>query len=632
MGLDLPGKIGGGNEPTKGFAGMSLGLKVRQELERYSLFFALLLVLLTTAFTYRAWSGLAHARQAAAVTRQVVDAANSLMAEITDAETAQRGFLLTGNERYLVPYHSAVAQVPASLASLARAAAARGAQHLPDQLPELRGLIDQKLAELAHTIDLRRAANFEGALAVVNENRGQALMEKIRKICTGIQSANEALIARQREDLTSRLLQAGIISVGGSVAVFLLLALATVTIRRAARDRQLLINNLVRSEQDARSAHALLQTTISSIGDGVITTDAAENIVFLNPVAESLTGWTQAEAAGKPLERIFVIQDENTGAPSSNPVTAALRENRIVNLANHTSLTTRDGRQVPIEDSAAPIRSALGDVTGVVLVFRDVTRRREAERARQKAAADLARHTELLEQTNAELQHFTYAASHDLREPLRTITAYTQLVQLRVGAQLDPKNQEFLQFIVAAALRMSRLIDALLEYSRAGEASKRPPEMVQMNDVAARVIANLHSSINENQAIVTYDSLPAVMAYSVHLEQILQNLIGNALKYRGQDIPRVHIAAAPDGDAWQFSVADNGQGIPLQYQKQIFELFKRLHGPQYAGAGIGLATCKRLVERYGGRIWVESEEGRGSTFFFTLPAAENASVTSAGDD
>jgi light-regulated signal transduction histidine kinase (bacteriophytochrome) len=237
----------------------------------------------------------------------------------------------------------------------------------------------------------------------------------------------------------------------------------------------------------------------------------------------------------------------------------------------------------------------------------------------KKAAAELARHSELLERTNSELQHFAYAASHDLREPLRTITAYTQLVQLRSGSQVDAKSAECLQFIVAAADRMSLLIDNLLDYSKAGEVTNRPPISLRMEEVLERALGNLNGSIEDNNALITHDPLPAITGDKTHLEQLFQNLVGNALKYRRQETPRIHISAREAGNEWLFSVSDNGQGIPLQYQSQIFELFKRLHSQQYPGTGIGLATCKRLVERYGGRIWVESESGEGSTFYFTLP-------------
>jgi light-regulated signal transduction histidine kinase (bacteriophytochrome) len=168
---------------------------------------------------------------------------------------------------------------------------------------------------------------------------------------------------------------------------------------------------------------------------------------------------------------------------------------------------------------------------------------------------------------------------------------------------------------------MGLLIDALLDYSKAGAITNRPLSVLRMEEVLASALGNLNGSIEENNAAITHDPLPAIMGDKTHLEQLIQNLIGNALKYRREDVPRVHITAREVGNEWLFSVSDNGQGIAPQYQMQIFELFKRLHGQQYPGTGIGLATCKRLVERYGGRIWVESEVGKGSTFFFTLPVS-----------
>ena len=499
------------------------------------------------------------------------------------------------------------------------------ARHRPDQLQRivrLRPLVQAKMDELAGTIEIRRSQGLDAAVAVVRTDRGKMAMDQIRAICSEIQTTSYDLFERQRKDVVASSFQAGLISILGSAAVFVLLLLATISIRSGTRQRKRLIEDLRKSEEDAKGARDLVQTTISSIGDGVIATDTAGKVVFLNWVAQSLTGWTQEQAASKPLEEIFNISDEETGAPCENPVNTTLREGRVVGIPDQTRLSAKDGRQIPIEDSAAPIRDAKGSVTGVVLVFRDATQRREAERVKQEAAAELARHSELLERTNAELQHFAYAVSHDLREPLRTITAYTQMVRRHSASQLDNKSLESLQFILAATGRMGLLIDGLLDYCTAGEATDIPLNPCRMEEVVASALGNLNGSIEQNKALVTHDPLPAVMGDETHLEQLLQNLIGNALKYRRADAPRVHIAARYLGREWLFSVADNGQGIPAEHQAQIFELFRRLHGQQYPGSGIGLATCKRLVERYGGRIWVESEAGKGSTFFFTLPAGE----------
>jgi PAS domain S-box-containing protein len=599
---------------------MKLSLGIRQEAERLSLLIALLLVLLTATLTYRSWAASERNRQDALITRQVMDGTTALLSSLEDAESGQRGFLLTGSDRYLDPYQEALTRIPASLGVLARTEASRRLPQQLQRIDRLRPLVKEKMDELAETIELRRSKGLDAALAIVDSDRGKVAMDRIRAICSEIQTASNDLLGQQREEVRAGAYQAGFTSVLGCATVFLLLILATITIRKGTRQRERLIEDLQKSDEEARKARDLLQTTISSIGDGVITTDTAGMVVSLNPIAQLLTGWSQEQASGKPLEDIFDIRNEETGLPAENPVGKALHEGRVASLPDQTVLAAKDGRHTPIEDSAAPIRAANGSVTGVVLVFRDVTQRREAELVEEKAAAELARRSELLERTNAELQHFAYAVSHDLREPLRTITAFTQLVQIRSGSQLDKKSAECLQFIVAAADRMGQLIDALLDYSKAGEITNRPLSPLRIEEVLAEALGNLNGSIEENNAVITHDPLPAIMADRTHLEQLMQNLIGNALKYRRQDVPRVHIAARNLGNEWLFSVSDNGQGIPPQYNGQVFELFKRLHGQQYPGTGIGLATCKRIVERYGGRIWVESEVGTGSTFFFTLPA------------
>src|SRR5580658_4591126 len=425
---------------------MKSSLKIRQEAERLALLIALLLVLCTAVFTYRAWATFEYDRQQALITRQVVDGTTALLSSLNDAESGQRGFLLTGDDRYLEPYRQARTRVPGGLDALARLEAGSRRPGQLRRIERLKPLVEDKMEELAQTVELRRSQGIGAALAMVRTDRGVVAMDRIRAICAEIQAASYDLLGRQREEVRTSAFRAGLIGTLGSTAVFVLLVVATITIRKGTRHRQRLIEGLQRSEEDARAARDLLQTTFSSIGEGVITADTAGNVVLLNPVAQSLTGWTQERAAGKPLEEILSISDEETGAAVSHPVGQVWLAGRTANLPVPSRLTARDGRHIPVEESAATIRDAKGNATGVVLVFRDVTRRREAERKEKRAAAELARHSELLERTNAELQHFVYAASHDLREPLRTITAYTELIQVRSASQLDKKSAECLQF------------------------------------------------------------------------------------------------------------------------------------------------------------------------------------------
>ncbi len=250
---------------------------------------------------------------------------------------------------------------------------------------------------------------------------------------------------------------------------------------------------------------------------------------------------------------------------------------------------------------------------------RDITEVKRAEEALRKVAADLAR-------SNEDLEQFAYVASHDLQEPLRAVSGYLQLLQRRYHDRIDQDANEFIQFAVDGATRMQQLIRDLLSYSRVGTHG-RQLERTDCNEALRIALANLAMAIGESGAIVTHEPLPAVWADGRQLTQLFQNLIGNAIKFCGSGPPRIAIAVRPSGDEWQFVVRDNGIGMESRFFDRIFEVFQRLHGrEEYSGTGIGLSICKRIVERHGGRIWVESEPGRGSSFYFTLPGGPNELV------
>jgi signal transduction histidine kinase len=246
--------------------------------------------------------------------------------------------------------------------------------------------------------------------------------------------------------------------------------------------------------------------------------------------------------------------------------------------------------------------------------------RDELEERVQQRTAELVVANQELARSNAELQQFAYVASHDLQELLRMVASYTQLLARRYKGKLDTDADEFITFAVEGATRMQRLINDLLAYSRVGAQSHslRP---IPGETILEQVLANLQITITESQAIVSHDPLPIVLADETQLLQLFQNLIGNALKFCDSQPCQVHISAQPKGQAWLFSVRDNGIGLEPEYAERIFIIFQRLHKrEEYPGTGIGLAICKRIVERHGGRIWVESQPGQGATFYFTLPA------------
>ena len=235
-----------------------------------------------------------------------------------------------------------------------------------------------------------------------------------------------------------------------------------------------------------------------------------------------------------------------------------------------------------------------------------------AQQALELSAAELRR-------SNQELEQFAYVASHDLQEPLRKIASFCNLLETRYADQLDDRGNTYLHYIVDGAMRMQALVNDLLLYSRIATRGKEFAP-TNMNDVLQEALANLDVAVAESDARVAYDALPTVNGDATQLVRLLQNLVGNAIKYRGEAPPQVHVAAAKERDDWVFSVRDNGIGIAPEYAERIFVIFQRLHTrEEYGGTGIGLAVCKKIVERHGGRIWVESAEGAGATFSFSLP-------------
>ncbi|TAF35329.1 MAG: response regulator [Oscillatoriales cyanobacterium] len=252
---------------------------------------------------------------------------------------------------------------------------------------------------------------------------------------------------------------------------------------------------------------------------------------------------------------------------------------------------------------------------GLAVTFRDISERKQAE-------ISLTRYAQELSRSNAELQQFAYIASHDLQAPLGTICGYAKLLERRCQDKFDSQTYNFISNIMSSCTRMQNLIDDLLEYSRIGR-SQKPFGLTDCNLVVEEACANLQWAIRKNQAIVSRADLPMVVADSSQLVQLFQNLIGNAIKYRGGDRPMVHVSVSRQGDNWLFSVEDNGIGIPEQYQESIFQIFQRLHTQkECSGSGIGLAICKKIVDRHGGRIWVESAPNRGAIFYFCLPVGE----------
>jgi PAS domain S-box-containing protein len=823
-------------------------------------FLAIAIVLVIVVLFYVDWREFQAASRQVDETRELQEQTDRVVSSVTDAEAGERGYLLTGDRKYLEPYEKAIAALPDELRTLARTAATLNRD--VGQVAYIQSLIREKTAELKHTIEVRDEEGPDAAIALMATGEGKQTMEEVRLAAKLLLEGEVVRLFDLEKKSKDRSNTSWIVVLAGCTGILVLLFRLGPAVDSVVHEREEFAGKIEESRQ-------LLETTLASIGDAVIMTDSIGAIRFMNPVAERLTGWPAKNAIQLPLNDIFQIVDELTRKAVENPFRAVQRKHVGEGLAEHSVLVSKDGTEIAIEDSSAPIRDAAGKVLGVVLVFRDVTTRRIAERELERwkqifsgagfgmfvadsrsgaivdmnptfaamhgysvsellgtplhalvprsaredfgsalqAATEKGRHmfelqhlrrdgtefpslvdvtkfldgraeflagycsditerkrvedalkeseerfrtlasalpgliwstdaeanidyvnqvwisyagwksgddalkylpmepwkdllhpedrdeyflrwndslrtgntfevqarlrrasdwsyrwflcravavrdrtgqiirwlggctdvqqqmegatqlkmaNQALEQSNADLEQFAYAASHDLQEPLRMVSIYSQLLKEEYATALDGHALSYIDFAVNGATRMSNLLTGLLTYSRVANAA---PQISLGTDACAAVNAallNLKTVVDNTRASIEVGTLPAVQIPEVHLVQLFQNLIGNALKYRADgERPLIRIDAKPDaGGAWRFSVADNGIGIETEYLQQIFGIFKRLHGSNFEGTGIGLALCQKIVERAGGLIWADSEPGKGSTFFFTLQGAE----------
>ncbi|HEY9794761.1 MAG TPA: CHASE3 domain-containing protein [Leptolyngbyaceae cyanobacterium] len=663
------------------------------------------------AFSFLSLSRLKNTSNQVEHTYKVINKLGTLVSQLTDAETGQRGYLLTGELRYLKPYNNAIASIDQNLDELQELTA-----NNPDQqqrITQLSPLITFKQAELKETITLRQSQGYEAALRVVKTDRGKQAMEEIRAIIKAMEDEELQLLKQRSEQqqaqrtlLTISGSLIGVLSLGGAV----LLLNRNVLQRRQSEktlesteqkfrqmaenihevfwmssadlsevlyispayqqiwgrtcdslytspksflevihpeDRERVIANLQQNSKtefdieyriiwqdgtirwiwdrsvpiynqvgevyrragiaqdisDRKQAEQKIRfqsRLLDAVEQAVIATDLEGNIIYWNHYAEVLYGWSAVEVMGRLV--VDVVP-----APSTKEQAAELMSRLQVgeSWSGEFLVQRRDGTTFPAMVFDSPIYNEQGSLIGIVGVSVDITERKRAE--------------EELQRSNAELQQFAYVASHDLQEPLRMVSSYTQLLAECYQGQLDAQADKFIAFATEGATRMQQLLEDLLDYSRV---SRRPQpfDRISCTTILKDVLTDLAVTMQESSAVVTGDPLPTVLGDRTQLRQLLQNLISNAIKFRREEPPVVHISAEPQEDFWLFTVRDNGIGIDPQFAERIFVLFQRLHSRQeYPGTGIGLAICKKIVERHGGRIWVESHLGGGSAFYFTLP-------------
>jgi PAS domain S-box-containing protein len=351
---------------------------------------------------------------------------------------------------------------------------------------------------------------------------------------------------------------------------------------------------------DERAAQ-LLRAIVDSSDDAIISKDLSGIITSWNKGAERLFGYTEDEALGQPIT-ILIPHDRLDEEPE---ILARIKSGEPVDHFE-TIRRRKDGRLLEISVTISPVKDHTGTVVGASKIARDITERKRAD--------------EEIRRANHGLEQFAFSASHDLQEPLRTVNIYSELLTQRYSNQLDGQALEFLGHIRKGATRMEMLVRDLLSFTQVTKFDAIP-ETTDANEALSKALDDLEGAIQESKARVTADPLPSVRIHGRHLEQMFQNLVGNAIKYRSAEhAPLVHISAESKDGRAAFSVRDNGIGIDPKYNQTIFGLFKRLHtSNEYEGTGLGLAICQRIVDQYNGRIWVDSEVGKGSVFKFILP-------------
>jgi PAS domain S-box-containing protein len=566
------------------------------------------IILANTALSYRNTVQLYAAAEGVAHSERVQAALEQVLTLAAEAETGQRGYVITGNERYLEPFTAAEQRIDAQVSRLAQLTRDNAEQEA--EVPRLQRFVVQKLDELRLTIAVRKENGSDAANAIVFTDRGRLAMDSLHAVVRRMAGRERTTIAEQTAAYARSRDWAVSAGVAAGLTALVLVTAFVLLQQRSFRSRATAADALFEQKE-------LFRTTLASIGDAVIATDRGARVTFLNPVAETLTGWSSSDAEGEPLASVFEIVNEETRAPVQNPALRALRDGAVVALQNHTVLVARSGAETPIDDSAAPIRDAHGMMTGAVLIFRDITERKAAER--------------LLREADRRKDEFLAVLAHELRNPLAPMRNALEMVRLSAD---DPGVVGKVRGTMERQVdHMVRLTDDLLDVSRITrnrlELRRKP---VDLSVIVHRAMESSDPLLKERRHTVTL-ALPAtplvVDADEGRLAQVLYNLLGNAAKYT---LPggRIHVRAMRDGADAVITVSDNGIGIARENLQGVFEMFTQVDASlerSQGGLGIGLTLSRRIVELHGGTIDAASEgPGKGSTLTVRLRAAHGSTA------
>ncbi len=542
-------------------------------------------------------------------TRQVQLALAQTESLLKDAETGQRGYLFTGNEKYLEPYNLAIGQVQPSVDKLAQLTTDNPRQQ--EKVVILRHLAERKSQELSQTIELYRSGKAAEAKALVQSGAGLVTMNDIRNLIDDMESEETSLgVARSAAYKKSISVTAACIYLASLVAALGVIFLTLYILR----------------EMDLREKHARqilereewFRVTLNSLGDAVIATDARGLVTFLNPLAEQLTGRSLSSAKGRPIQQVFPIFNETSHHIVENPVEKVMELGRVVGLANHTVLQHADGSFIPIEDSAAPIRDNQHNLIGVVLVFRDATQERRAQ--------EILRKTEKL----AAASRLASTVAHEINNPLEAVGNLIYIAQGTPGLPTEAADQ--LALVEHELERISHITRQTLGFYRESNTPDRV-ELPALIDSVIRLYANKLKAKNINIQRDFDAGCPPVHGLSGELRQVVSNLISNAADAvgdRGTIWVRLKCAEGSGGQVVQMVIQDDGPGIRAEYRERIFEPF--FTTKKDVGTGLGLWVTKEIISRHGGTIEIFSGEGQrpaGAVFKILLPCTPGSIEGSA---
>lgn len=536
---------------------------------------------------------------------------------IIDGETGQRGYIITRNNSYLEPYFGSKKEINILLEEYKN-----NISGSPEKLYDyslLERLINKKIYELNFTVELKEKRLEDSVIARINSDLGKVYMDSIRSVMKDLLT-KENLILKNNEvvALASSRNTLWSYSIGFAIS-FGIIIFVFISLRRENELRKKL-------QAEANQSKLFFSTSLISIGDAVITTDAKGIITFINKVAEGVTKWSSDEAIGRNIETIFNIYKEGTREVVPSPVKRAIETKEIVGLNNHTILLDKFGSEIHVDDSAAPIMNEKDEVTGAVLIFRDITAKRQTEVDLEKSyeqvkELNLEMDTKIseLQHLNKDLESFTYSVSHDLRAPLRSIDGFSKIVLHEYENVLDDEGKRLLNIVRDNAVKMGVFIDELLNFSKLG----RKALVYNVTDFRKLVDDAIVIIGSEEKNKTFFNIKPLLPAYvdEVLMFEVWKNLISNALKFSSKkENPQIEIGCNVTDTGVRYYVKDNGAGFNPAYANKLFGVFQRLHSDsEFPGNGVGLALCEKIIRLHGGTISAESKINEETVFSFTIP-------------